>query len=737
MQTRRRFLGMSGAAVLSSALPVKLAASPLGVGGEANDIAARSTALHSAVRRLLGNHAQQIHLRLMPQTEAESSRISGRKGSIFVEGNSSSAVMMGVNWYLKYVAGVSVSWNGDCLNLLPAKLPAPASPIEMRANVRHRFALNDTNDGYTGPYWTWDDWERMIDVLALHGINEVLVYMGAEAVYQQTFRKFHYSGEELQQWFPTPAHQPWWLLENLSGWVGPSVSQQLIDARAALAVKMTSRLRELGMTPVLPGYYGMVPDGFAERNSGAHVIPQGDWLGLKRPDWLDPTSDLYAEVAQEFYRMQRRILGDSMMFKMDPLHEGGRQGNVNLTKAAAAIDAELQKAHPGATWAILGWQSNPRPEVLAGVHDKSRMLILDGQADGSAYENREKEWNDTPYAFGSIWNFGGRTTIGANMGVWNERYYHQLTKRGSMLQGIAVMPEASCNNPAAFAFLTELAWREERPDQKQWFAKWSAYRYGGHDDHAAQVWDILRSTAYDEPSGKWSDSHDNLFSAQPSLTVKSAATWSPKKPRYDLAAFAPAAGLMLRVRPELRNSSAYRYDLVDIARQKLANRSRILLPKIDAAYTAGDLVEFRKLTAGWLASISALNRVVGTNESFLLGRWIEAARAAGKTPAEQDQLEFDARSLLVEWGPAASASSGVHDYANREWNGLLDFYRERWALYFASLESALENREPAKPIDWFAVDEEWAKRTNPYAARAEGDSYSVVREVLNRPEMAE
>ena len=39
---------------------------------------------------------------------------------------------MGVNWYLKYVAGVSTSWNGDCLNRLPSTLPAPSS--HYRAN---------------------------------------------------------------------------------------------------------------------------------------------------------------------------------------------------------------------------------------------------------------------------------------------------------------------------------------------------------------------------------------------------------------------------------------------------------------------------------------------------------------------------------------------------------------------------------------------------------------------------
>jgi hypothetical protein len=722
---RRSFLKLLGTTFISGMLPSRFAG--FKALAETHEASSVLTAARGVVQRLLGAHAKQMQLQLLPSTEAENFRISGTAGHILVEGSTPSALLMGVHWYLKYVAGVSTSWNGDCLNLLPATLPAPATPMTRQTKIHHRFALNDTNDGYTGPYWSWEQWEHQIDVLALHGINEVLVYIGAEAVYQQTFRKFHYSAEELRRWFPTPAHQPWWLLQNMSGWVGPSVSQQLIDARLALAAKITQRLRELGMTPVLPGYYGIVPDDFVTKNPGARIVAQGLWLGMKRPDWLDPTCDLFSPVAQEFYRVQRELLGPSTMFKMDPLHEGGKAGNIDITRAAASIEEQLQKAHPGASWAILGWQENPKHALLAGIKDKSHALILDGQSDRYAYKDREQQWDNTPYAFGAIWNFGGHTTMGANLGVWNERYFNQLAKSDSQLKGIAVMPEASCNNPAAFAFLTELAWREERPDLAQWFAEWSAYRYGGKDAGAARAWDTLRTTAYDEKSGEWSESHDNLFSAQPSLTAKSACSWSPQEPRYDLTAFSKAIGPLLQVHPSLRSGAAYRYDLVDVARQTLANHSRVLLPEIAAVYNAGDLQQFRLLTRQWLQRISQLEEVVGTCPAFLLGSWLNAAKAAAKSPEEQAQLEFDARSVLLEWGPESSRGDGVHDYANREWHGLLGFYRERWAAYFFALEEALEKHEPVREIDWFTINQNWAQRTDSYPAEPQGDFYEVVR----------
>jgi alpha-N-acetylglucosaminidase len=688
-------------------------------------------AAHEVLQRLLGAQAEQIKLQLTPLSGPESFRISGASGKIVIDGSSQSSLLMGVNHYLKHVAGQSTTWNGDCLNLLPLKLPGPKSPIFRKANVKHRFALNDTNDGYTGPYWSWEKWERQIDILAFHGINEVLVYLGAEAVYQQTFRKFGFSDQELRDWFPTPAHQPWWLLGNMSGWVGPSLSQQLIDTRVELAAKILRRLTELEIKPVLPGYFGLVPDGFSDKNRNSHILPQGLWLGMKRPDLLDPTCSVFAEVAEQFYRVQQQLIGRSSMFKMDLFHEGGKTNGADVAKCARSVYESLQKFHPGATWVALGWQNNPSPELLSGVTDKEHMLILDGLSDRYAYRDREQQWSGTPYAFGAIWNFGGRTTIGANISVWNERYFLQLAKSDSKLQGIAVMPEASCNNPAAFSFLTELAWYEQAPDLSSWFRHWASCRYGGYDSNAEQAWEILRSTVYNMKSDGLSTAQSNLFAAQPNLAAHKTCGYCPGQPRYDFSLFRKTIGHLLKVHPSLRASSAYRYDLVDVARQTISDQSRELLPRIKAAYAAGDRFLFKKLSQEWLEQIDLLESVVGTEPAFLLGPWLAEARDAAKSAEERAQLEFDARSVLVQWGPPSSRGSDLRDYANREWQGLLQFYRNRWSTYFVSLDESLERKGEMKPIDWFSFDQDWTRQANEYPLHAIGDAYTIVEQAIN------
>ncbi|MEV0119375.1 alpha-N-acetylglucosaminidase [Streptomyces sp. NPDC050844] len=683
-----------------------------------------------AARRLLPRHWDQFTFET--SGPADTFRVSGSRGNITIAGPTAAVQLTGLRHYLKHTTHTNITWAGSQTDL-PDRLPAPDRPLNGRANTPHRFVLNDTNDGYTGAYHDWSYWERELDVLALHGYNEVLVYVGADALYHRVFQEFGYSDQELREWIPAPAHQPWWLLQNMSAFPYP-VSRQLLDRRAALGRRITDRLRELGMTPVLPGYFGTVPPDFTAKNPGAKTVPQGDWVGFTRPDWLDPRTEHFARVSAAFYRAQDELFGPSTMYKMDLLHEGGKPGDVPVGDAAKAVEKALHTAHPGATWVILGWQSNP-PKAIVDAVDKTRMLVVDGLSDRfPTVTDRESDWNATPYTFGSIWNFGGHTTLGANTPDWAALYEKWRTKEGSTLSGISLMPEAADNNPAAFDLFSELAWRTDDLDLAEWFAEWSVSRYGAADQHAAAAWDILRRTAYGTTrADEWSEGADGLFGARPSLSAKSAAAWSPQAMRYEPSEFEPALGELLAVRRELRDSSAYRRDVLDVARQSLSNRSRTLLPRIKQAYDAKDTPRFDALTRDWLALMDLLDRLMATDSRHLLGRWVADARSWGADTTEKDRLAYDQLSLLTVWGTRSGADAGLRDYANREWAGLVGgLYRLRWSTYFKELRAALtEGREP-KPIDWFSVEEGWIRDPGSLATRPSGDTYKIAVQVRER-----
>ena len=476
-----------------------------------------------------------------------------------------------------------------------------------------------------------------------------------------------------------------------------------------------------------------MPPGFAAKHPGASVVPQGMWAGFRRPDWLDPRDPLYAKVAADFYRQQRALFGDGTMYKMDLLHEGGRAGNVPVAAAARGVMKALRAAHPGARWVLLGWQHNPLPAVLGAV-DKQRLLIVDGLSDRYDGLDREKDWHGAPYAFGSIPNFGGHSTLGANAGVWLKRFAAWRDKPGSKLRGIAWMPEASGIDPAAFALFTALAWEPVPHDEAAWFKAYADSRYGGADAHAEAAWRVLGETAYAMPSDGDSEPQDSLFDARPSEDVATAASWSPKAMRYDAGRFGQAVCALLQVAPALRASSAYRYDVVDVARQTLANHARVLLPQIKAAYDAKDATRLHGLAAGWLDDMALLDRLLASDPHFLLGNWLAPARAAAGDDAEAAQFEYDQRTLITIWGDRGGADhGGLHDYANRELSGLVSgLYAPRWRRFFATLEQSLATGKPPAPVDWYAMERAWAVSREAQPTTPRGDPWQLASEVAQR-----
>ena len=123
--------------------------------------------------------------------------------------------------------------------------------------------------------------------------------------------------------------------------------------------------------------------------------------------------------------------------------------------------------------------------------------------------------------------------------------------------------------------------------------------------------------------------------------------------------FAPALTELLQVAPVLRSTETYRYDLVDVARQVMANEGRRLLPLIKQAYDSKDKVAFAKLTREWMSDMQLQDNLLRTNSFFLLGKWLSFVPPWASSPAELDRLNYDARSILTTWGDRKASEFGL------------------------------------------------------------------------------
>ncbi len=692
-------------------------------------------AARAVVSRVLPALAGQIHLTREDSAGGpERAHVGGSRGDITVRGTSDSALLFGLDWYLQYVAGLQISTSGRQLGAVSV-LPAPPPALDLSAVYPVRYALNENTDGYTSPYWNWERWQREIDTYALAGIDMMLVERGADTVLHRTFRRLGYPEPAIRRWLTMPAHMNWQLMGNLCCFAGPP-SAHLLDLRAASGARIVRRLRALGITPVLPGYFGLVPSDFARRYPAAHIVAQGSWGGFQRPAWLDPRDPLFRRIAAIFYDEEARVFGDGAVYDMEPFQEGGTAGDVPVGAAAAAIQAALRAAHPGARWLTLGWGRQPDQRLLAGV-DRSGLLVVDLEQNTVPHDDRATGYQGAPFLFGGLWDFGGRTLMGGEAQNYGVRLPGLHRTQPGMV-GTAVFPEGMDNNPYMFQLFTEAAWRPAPVDLAAWTRAYADRRYGGPDPHVREAWQILLQTVYAmrpaglEDNGQDRAPQESLFNAQPDLAAIEAFA-EKRRPvhAYDMNRLPAALAALLEAAPARRRTETYRYDVVDLARQVMANEARILLPRIRSAYQAGDRAAFDRLTATWLSLMALQDRLLDSIADFRVATWLGWTRGWAQDKPEADALDYDARSILTDWGTRQASQSGLHDYANRDWSGLTrDYYMRRWRMFFASLDRSLALGRPPMPIDWFAVGEQWNRDHAAYPAAPRGDPVALARRAL-------
>lgn len=684
--------------------------------------------------------ASQFHLSLAAEDyggKPDGFRIHGTSGDIHIKAATVPTLLFGVNWYLKYVAHLNVSTNSSQLGSSGLHLPAVETPITHAAPYPYRYALNENTDGYTTPYWDLARWQHEIDILALSGFNAVLIQRGNDLAVYRAFRDIGYSDADIRNWITHPAHQNWQWMGNMCCFVEP-ISLALMEKRAASARKIMDELRALGITPVLPGFWGVVPADFAKHVPGSHVVVQTEpWNGFQRPGWLDPRDPAFARLAAVFYKRQQELFGESSLYDMETFQEGGQSGNVPVAEGARAIQKALNMAHPHALWFMMAWQDNPRPELIEAV-DRSRILIADIEQGRIPRETRESDFKGARWLFGGLWEFGGRTTMGAPLFDYAQRMPLAGTRPGSHLSGTALFTEGLDTNPFAFDLYTEMAWRTEPVNLDEWTAGYALRRYGTADPHAAKAWRIIQHTIYgyradsNRQHGERDAAHESLFNAQPSLTATRTGHWAPDVMRYEAEDLKPALTELLEVAPALRTLPSYRYDLTDITRQVLANDSRRLLPLIRAAYESKESEALHKLVTEWMQDMTLEDELLGTNEYFLLGRWLSYVTAWSSSPEDLASIEYDAHSILTTWGDR-TASEKLHEYGNRDWSGLISsYYAPRWRMYFDSLETALTTGKEPKPIDWYSFGDQWNRSTRQFATEPTGDTYRISLDIAQR-----
>lgn len=664
-----------------------------------------------------------------------------QKGNkVVVRGNNYVSIATGINWYLKYYAGIQLSWNGMHATL-PAVLPPVTQKERHETNLPYRYDLNYCTFSYTMAFWDWKRWEEEIDWMAMHGINLSLALTGTEVVYKNILGKLGYTKDEVNQFVAGSGFLAWWMMNNLEGWGGPN-PDSWYDQQEVLQKRIIKRMKEYGIEPILAGYCGMLPHDAAE-HIGVNVADPGLWCSYLRPTFLQPEDARFEEIAKLYYDEMTRLYGKANFYAIDPFHEGGNTKGVNLDAAGKAVMKTMKKANPAATWVIQAWQRNPMPAMIDNLN-KGDLLVLDLHSecrpqwgDPTSEWFRKDGYGKHEWLYCMLLNFGGNVGLHGKMDALINGFYDAKAHphAGTTLRGVGLTPEGTENNPMMFELAMELPWRAERFTREEWLNQYAFARYGKHNAALEQAWQLLGNGIYNAAKDVIQQgTTESILCARPSLDAISASTWAETKDYYTPQHIFEAARLMLSVADEFRGNNNFEYDLIDVTRQAVTEKARLLLKVVAAAYRAGDKALFAQATHRFMEVLLAQDELLATRPEFRLGRWTEQARSLGNNAEEKELYEWNARVQITTWGNRAAAErGGLHDYAHKEWSGLLkDFYRARWQAYFDMLTQRL-NGVAASDIDFYPMEEQWTKDfTRSYSAAPVGDCIDTAKRVMEQ-----
>jgi alpha-N-acetylglucosaminidase len=323
----------AGASAGASAGAGALAAAPAGASAGAGALAAaRPTAaaadpvaaVSGLVTRILGAPAlARFQFEVLPADASgrDVYELDASGAAVVVRGNNGVALAAGLNFYLKYSVNVSISWGRNksgVLANLPAALPLPA-PSRTVFPMKWRYGFNVCTPGYSFVWYSADDWQFMVDWMALQGVNLPLAFNGQEKVFSDVFKQLGLTQQEIWAYFSGPAFLPWNRMGNMQafGALGTQVAgldDQWMQGQYDLQLTILAAMRAYGMTPVLPGFAGHVPAGMQRIFPSAHFTHSSDWCGFNSTfgsvTLLQPSDPAFVVVGTAINKAVLAAFGD-------------------------------------------------------------------------------------------------------------------------------------------------------------------------------------------------------------------------------------------------------------------------------------------------------------------------------------------------------------------------------------------------------------------------------------------
>lgn len=718
-ETRRKFLSYGAGAAAAAKLLSASGTSATGPGALAVQAA------RSVLSRVLGERAEDFDVAwIAPENGRQVYEVQASGGRVGIKGSSGVALSRGVYAYLREACHGMIAWSGRHLPL-PARFPDFAS---RKVVCPYRFVqyYNPCTFGYSTPFWHWERWERELDWMALHGITMPLAMDGQEAIWQAVWTSLGVTQAELDRFFTGPGHLPWHRMGNLDDFDGP-LPQGWIRQKRTLQAKILARMRELGMTPVVPAFAGFVPRGFKRAYPQVRTFTsswQQDMPRLSKTFILHPgEADWYKEIGKRFIREYHEAFGPAEYYLVDSFNElpvpvSAEHRHEELAQFARTVYEGILAGNPNGTWVMQGWLfrndakfwDNQSIAAFLSAVPNDRMLILDYVGDWQPGKQEvdwtaRNQWRDHHAYFGKLWingvihSFGGNNNIKGHLPLLAAQPAQVLASpdKGN-LAGWGMDSEGIEHNEVVFELWSDMGWSRKAIDLKTWIPAYCRARYGGYPPAMEEAWRLLLESVYTTPL---TSNAGHAWQLRPSL--KPAAANVESGP-----VFQQAVERFLSCAPELQSSELYRNDLIELVAQSAGGGVDRRLAAACAAHQSGQAESRDRKARQSMEMLLLIDALMNLRADRRLETWTGDARRWASAPDEAAYYDANARRLLTFWGWLSDG-----DYAARVWSGLIrDYYVGRWRAWFRSLEQ----NQPLTAASLDVWEETWL--SSPYQPSA-------------------
>lgn len=387
-----------------------------------------------------------------------------------------------------------------------------------------------------------------------------------------------------------------------------------------------------------------------------------------------------------------------------------------------------------AVWLLQGWLFQHQPQfwgpaqigAVLGAVPRGRLLVLDLFAESQPVYTRTASFQGQPFIWCMLHNFGGNHGLFGALEAVNGGPEAARLFPNSTMVGTGMAPEGISQNEVVYSLMAELGWRKDPvPDLAAWVTNFAARRYGVSHPDAGAAWRLLLRSVYN-CSGEACRGHNRSpLVRRPSLQMNTSV-W------YNRSSVFEAWRLLLTSAPSLAASPAFRYDLLDLTRQAVQELVSLYYEEARSAYLSKELTSL--LRAGGILAyelLPALDELLASDSRFLLGSWLEQARAAAVSEAEADFYEQNSRYQLTLWGPEGN----ILDYANKQLAGLVaNYYTPRWRLFLEALADSVAQGIPFQQHQFdknvFQLEQAFILSKQRYPSQPQGDTVDLAKKLF-------